>query len=73
MNFTIEDKEQITMLFSLIYTKFNTAKYLAGAMENRTLHESEVKSWSKEIRESIESGEKYVDKLKQYLMEFDKE
>lgn len=73
MNFTIENKEQITTLFSLIYTKLDRAKHLAGAMENRPMHESEVKSWSKEIRESIESGEKYVDKLKQYLMEIDKE
>lgn len=71
--FTIEQKEQITALFSLIYMKINGGKHLAGAMENRTLHESEVKSWSKEIRESLESGERYVDKLKQYLIELDRE
>lgn len=73
MNFTIENKEQITMLFSLIYTKFDRAKHMAGAMENRAMTEPEIVSWSKEIRESIESGEKYVDKLKQYLMEIDRE
>ena len=68
MNLTIEDKEQIKVLFTLIYNNIDRAKHLAGAMEHRPMHESEVKSWSKEIRESIESGERYVDKLKQYLM-----
>ncbi|MBR0237351.1 MAG: hypothetical protein IJQ39_04615 [Thermoguttaceae bacterium] len=68
MNLTIEDKEQIKVLFTLIYNNIDRAKHLAGAMENRPMHESEVKSWSKEIRESIESGERYVDKLKQCLM-----
>ena len=71
MNFTIEQKEQITAILALIYGKIDRAKHMAGAMENRPMHESEVKSWSKEIRESIESGERFVDKLKQYLMEID--
>lgn len=71
MNFTIEQKEQITAYLTMISVKIYGAKQLARAMENRPMHESEVKSWSKEIRESIESGERFVDKLKQYLMEID--
>ena len=70
---TLEQKEQITMLFSLIYTKFNRAKYLAESLGKMAMQATVVQNWSKEIREEIESGEKYVDKLKLYLMEIDKE
>ena len=69
MNFTIEQKEQITAIFATLYHKVNHARGLSEAMEHSTLHEAIVQSWSRDIKESLESAVRYVDKLKQCLME----
>lgn len=72
---TIEQKEQISSYFTMICMKIFRAKELLCSMEKWEWNSpaSVVNTWAKEIREEIESGEKYVDKLKQYLMEIDKE
>lgn len=72
---TIEQKEQISSYFTMICMKIFRAKELLCSMKKWEWNSpaSVVNTWAKEIREEIESGEKYVDKLKQYLMEIDKE
>lgn len=72
---TVEQKEQISSYFTMIYMKFFRANELLSSMEKWEWNSpaSVVNTWSKEIREEIESGERYVDKLKQYLMEIDRE
>lgn len=72
---TLEQREQISSYFTMIHMKIFRANELLRSMEKWEWNSplSVVNTWAKEIREEIESGEKYVDKLKQYIMEIDKE
>lgn len=73
MMFTIEQKEQITEIFALIYRKINRAKHIAGALENSSVFDDGMAPHLKDARETLESGERYVDKLKELLMQIDRE
>ena len=68
MNFTIEEKEQITAILTLIYRKIDRAKHITGALENSSVFDEGMAPHLKDARETLESSERYVDKLKQYLM-----
>ena len=71
MNFTIEQKEQFTLLLSRIYHNVNHANSIALVMEIAEMKPEVVKASAREARESSEAAIENVDKLKQYLMEID--
>ena len=71
MNFTIEQKENITTMLSILYLRLYRGANLAGCIEDNKMVYSQSQTYARDIRESLESAVRYVDKLKQYLMEID--
>lgn len=71
MNFTIEQKENITTILAILHERLKRGADLALCIENNKMWYNQSQLYARNIRESIETSLSNIDRLKQYLMEID--